>query len=327
MACIDTIVTLGICPDEEPSKSGFTLLQAPGISVKNLAATATETYGSGTQLALAKKELAITQVKNDFIGALQANKVVTMLSHPDYNTSVFKPESDMGTYAGFRGLTMHIAKMRNRGRIKKTYIREIQLYPLASGDTTLRIHDGYNQIDYPITVVANQVNVFNKEQLSGFPYELQNDHVVISVDNTNINFAKSEILCGTGCNGGLPNPCAWSDGWNGAAPIKKEGYGINVVFYCDCDYTQIMCDLSNTFIGELIWLKWQIAIFEEQVLSNRFSEWVVYGAEDIRENVLPSLMSKYNAKWNDMMQGLYGILQTYRDDCLQCRGIRWVTNV
>ncbi len=54
MACLDNIVTLGVCPDEAESTSGLKLMQAAGISIKNLAEIANETYGSGVELAIEK---------------------------------------------------------------------------------------------------------------------------------------------------------------------------------------------------------------------------------------------------------------------------------
>ena len=69
--CYEQLVSLGDCPDEE-SSSGFTLMTAPGISTEILANIANENYLSGKELAMQKKNLTLNQVKNDFIGALQA---------------------------------------------------------------------------------------------------------------------------------------------------------------------------------------------------------------------------------------------------------------
>ncbi len=97
--------------------------------------------------------------------------------------------------------------------------------------------------------------------------------------------------------------CGYANGWDGSIPVKSEGYGVNVQFYCECDYTQILCDLAPSYSGELIWLKWQILLFEEQLMSNRFNDWVIYNEEQIQNTHLPQLRSAYNNKWNSLMQG------------------------
>ncbi len=328
MSCLNSIVVLGACPDEGPSKSGFTLLSAPGISIKGLADTANENYMSGANLAMKKKDLAILQVKNDFLGALQANKVVPFISSPTYTAGLFVPNTDMGLYAGERGVTLH-KNTSYRGSLRQTFIKSIQLFPLDSGSATLKIYDGNNVYTYAITLIANQVNTFDETQLSGFPYVISgSSHAVrVVISNAAISFSSIDIKCLKGCNGTMPNECGWIDGWNGTGAVKDEGYGINIEFYCECNYDKVLCDLSNSFIGELVWLQWQIKIWEEHYLTNRFENWTIYNRGDIKDNVIPDLQNKYNAKWNDMMGGLINILSTYRDECLNCRKLKRVQNV
>lgn len=327
MACLDQIVTLGICPDDGASLSGFTLLQADGISLKNLANIADEDNITGVNLAMEKKTLSITQVKNDFIAALQSNRIVTTLSNQEYKSARFITGIDGGTYAGYRGQTLH--KVPFRGKLRKTVLKSIDCYPLQSGNTTIRIDDGVNVYNYNVTVVANQVNTFDADVLSGFPFEIdkQSNSIEVTIDQTSIAFAKSEIICHKGCNGTAPNNCGWVDGWTGTGAIKAEGYGLNLNFYCECDYGQILCDLANSYVGELIWLKWQINIFKEQLKSNRFNNWVIYNQEQINETILPDLISQYNSRWNALMEGSLGILKSYGDDCLNCRGVRWQVTI
>lgn len=327
MCSLDNIVTLGVCPDESASESGFTLMMAKGITLKNLANIATETYNAGLEMAMSNKSLTITQFKNDFIGALQLNKVVTTISNPQYDTGIFNTSENIGTYAGYRGLNIYKSH-KYKGRLRKTYIKSIQVYPLASGDTVINIWDGINSYSYAVTLVANQINTFDEDNLEGFPFVMASTDsgLRITIDQTSIPLASSKITCLKGCNGTVPNECAWADGWDGERNVKSEGYGLNVQFYCGCDYEQVICDLSKTFTGELIWLKWQYNILEEQLYSNRFTNMVVYNKEQT-EKRLKELEADYTNKWNALMAGLLSILQTYKDDCLDCRGIRWRTNL
>lgn len=326
MACLDSVVTLGLCGDAGASTSGFQLIQAAGISKNNLANIADEDVISGASMALQIKEFTLVQVRNDFIGALQTNQVVATVTNPTYDTSYFLTEQSTGTYNGNRGVWLHKAKWK--GQLRKTTIEAIHCYPLASGDGTITIQDGINEYTYDVTFVANQENIFDEDVLSGFPFELSENssYVKVLINQTDIAFAKSKITCMVGCNGSMPNPCGWAEGWDGAAAARGEGYGINVRFKCECDYERILCDLSKSFSGELIWWKWQANVFREQLKSNRFNGWVVYNHEELPKWI-DDAEANYNRVWNNLMQGMLGILKTYRDDCLNCRGTRWRTNV
>lgn len=333
MACnIEQIVTLGLCPDDEQSLSGFQLINAAGISSKILADIANETYVQGSKLALQKKNTAIKKVKNDFIGVLQANNVVTTITDPIFYAADFNISKDMGTYPGYRGLTLY-KNGSYRGSLRQTLIKSISVYPLQSGAATLKLiveKNGYvNEYSWDVSLVAHQVNTFSEDEIEELPFIIPNEakSVRVLIDQTSINFCSSKIECKKGCDGSLPNECGWIDGWTGSGPIKDEGYGVNIEFYCHCNYEQILCDLAPSFSGELIYLKWQIEIFDEQYKTNRFNNWVIYNRDDIQKVILPDLISQYNTKWNQLMDGTLSILKTYRDDCLNCRGVRWVSNI
>lgn len=320
-SCVNNIVAAGICANEAPSVSGFTLMQAAGMSPKNLDDIANENYKQGVALAEAKKQLAVNIFRNDLIGALQANRVIASTADVLYNTSTFKPTVNMGVYAGERGITLH-QNTTYRGRLRRTKLSAIQVYPLAAGTGTIKIYDGYTETPYPnLQFVANQVNTF------AIDYTMTGSAIRVVVDNTEIPFASAPITCMQGCNKTMPNPCGWADGWTGTGAIKGEGYGINVQFYCHCDYDQLICDMAKSFSGELLWLKWTYLVYEEQWKTNRFNSWVTYNRDEIKRDILPGLEGQYVKKWNAMMDGLPGTLATYKDDCLNCRGIKWQNNL
>lgn len=327
MSCLDNIVTLGVCPDEAASSSGFTLLNAAGINLKNLA-NITDGSASGLDMSLEVKQRSITQVRNDFISALQLNSIVPSISKPSYETGIFISSSSVGTYAGYRGINLY-KNQGYKGTLRKTTIESIQVYPLADGDSTIKVFDGYNTYSYPVTLVANQINVFDSTNLGGFPFVVgpQSTGVQITIDQSTIPFLSTKVTCMKGCGDTLPNPCGWADGYDGTGAVKNESYGVVVTFNCECDYERVLCDLSKPFIGELIWLKWQYNIFDEQYKSNRFENWVIYNREDLFKNIMPDIESQYNAKWNSMMKGLLDMLRTYRDDCLDCRRTHFFSNV
>lgn len=324
--CLNELVTLGVCPDDGNSTSGFTLLQADGITVKNLANIASDS--GGIELAMGKKKLSILQFQNELIAALHANKVVTNVVNKTHSAATFNIAENNGLYAGYRGLTVH--KVPQRGALRKMVIEAIECYPLADGTVTLKIDDGLNVFTYNnISVIGGNINVLDGDILTGFPLTVRDEatSVKITIDQSSVLFSKSNIVCMKGCSGEPPNDCGWVDGFNGVDAVKSEGFGLNVKFKCECDYVSILCNMNKTLIGELLWLKWQINIFKEHLSSNRFNNWVVYNEKKLNEVVLPDLMGDYNTKWTALMGGLYDILRQYNDICLNCRGVRWVVTL
>lgn len=322
MAAIDNIVTLGLL-DSDTSTSGYTLMQAAGMSPINLDKISNELDVQGQRLAAKKKAVALNMVRNDFLGYLQANNISPTLSHPTYNTSTFVPGINVGVYAGLRGVNLHKVGDR-RSKLTKVKITSVQCYPLTSGAGEIIIQDTQSGVLYdfatPVEFVANRINTFAIEHIC------ENPNVSVVIDQSTISFASAPIACGTGCNGSTPNDCAWADGWNGTAAARGEGYGINVAFQCFCDYDQVIADLSRSFSGQLIWLKWQELIFDEQYKSNRFDNWVVYNREDL-PTYIRDAQQQYNSLFNSMSVGLFNILKTYNDPCLNCRGVRTLVNI
>lgn len=323
MSCLDNIVKLGVCPDEGASLSGLYLTQAGGMSIKNFADIANETYTSGINLALEKKQLVLTQFKNDFIGELQKNSIVTAVVNPEYDTSVFNPTVQIDG-GNDRGVILHKANWR--GDLRKTYLKKIQVYPLTSGTGTITITDGYTAYAYEVEFNGNQVNEFDSTHFSILPYVVRNNNVEVTISDTSVVFASAEIKCGRGCNNTLPNQCGWADGWNGTGQDRRQGYGVNIIFQCVCDYESILCSNPALF-GELMYIKWQMAIYDEQYKSNRFDGLVIYNHKDINEVIMPQLYREYSEKWQGIMGNIKNILSVYKDDCIVCTGIRRVVNI
>lgn len=322
MACdINNLFTLGICPDDGASLSGFTLLQAGGMNLRNFANIATDS--SGIDMVLEKKALAITKLRNDLLSFLATANVNTSVAQPVYETAYFKPATSIGAASYGRGTVIH--KMRKVGMMSETRINAVEAYPLSDGEGTLQIIDGTNIYSWPITLVGNAANYFNEEQLDGFPYVIRSASAKVLIIAEGIGFASSYIQCKTGCHG-APNPCGWADGWNGSGYVKDEGYGTNVYFQCVCNYDILICSNPALF-GEIAWLLCQMLIYDEQYKSNRFHHWVTYNLETINEVVMPDLQRQYSQKWATITNNLPQILRTMKDDCLDCRGIKWVTNI
>lgn len=326
MSCLDNIISVGSCEDEE-SLSGLGLLDAPELSSLNLAAMANEDVISGKQLASRKIALAVKLVKNDIMSVMAANNILPEVTDIHYNTGVFRTNTAYAAEDVYRGLVLY----RNRktsGKLRKQKIHKISIYPLNDAtDVTLKIIDAYPTTDLVtetsmvIDLTANQVNEIEVD------YTIQGEWVRVLLDGADVSVASAYLTCFTGCNGTMPNDCGYTKGYyNNKEVSAKEGYGIVLDFSCYCDYDQLMCDLTKTFIGEIVWLKARVLLLEEHSKSNRLNNWIIYNREET-EKYLTDVENQYRSKWNTFMDAMPRILKQYRDSCLDCRGARWVDNI
>lgn len=324
-SCLYDLVSLGLC-DDETSESGLTLMQAPGMSPLNGEKIATEQYGTGKAMFEAKKSVAVIMIRNDFLRVMQANNIVSTITKRPYDTAYFDTAESTSVYDGYRGQVLTGVKTGNRAGLRKLKISGFQCYPLQSGDGQIIIKDYSNGVEVETVVdvefVANQLNTFS------YDYTATHSKIMVLTNQSEFTFAKSVITCKTGCNG-VNNPCGYAQGYNGAELVKSDGFGLNVIFNCDCDYDSLMCNFSQPFMGQLLWLKWQELVYEEMYKSNRFNAWTIYNREDIWNNILPDIRERYTTEFNGMIQsGSFAMLGQYNDnDCLNCRGIKVMTNI
>lgn len=314
-----------VCSGEQStSLSGLDLMDAPEISAKNLANIANEEYVTGLNLAKKKVEQATLLVRNDLMSAMAANKVLPNLSAKKYTIGEFKTTINYAAEAKERGVTLY-KNRKIRGELRKLKIYNVQVYSLSDAEgVELKIYDDYaggTVSTYNVDVEANKVNTFNVE------YVVRGTFARVLLDGTNVSVAGTYLTCFTGCNGTMPNDCGYTKGWYDDKEISsKEGFGINLEFSCACDYEQLLCDLAQTYIGEIVWLKSRVLLLEEHLRTNRLNNWVVYGREEVKD-YLADIENQYRDKWKIFIDAMPGILKQFRDDCLVCNGIRWVTNV
>lgn len=323
MSCLDNIVSLGVCDDV--STSGFRLIDAPGISSNTLSKIANEDNNTGVNLALAKKRLALLKVKNDFLNIMAANAVSSDSSTLSYASGDIL-QSPLQPSSNYMGVTIHKANASDR--IKKCYIKNVHFIPTNSGTVVLRIDDGDTSLSFNVAAIGGLMNSIDLSTLltDGY-YKVISSSAKVTIYGGDVTLLDSSITCLKGCNGRMPNPCAWVDGWDGTKAYKNKGFGVVIEFYCECDYEEVLCNLSDTSVGELIFLAWQIEIMQEHMMSNRFNNIVVYGAEEIRDYWLPSLKAEYKAKWNAFASNFKSVLSRFSSDCVKCKGIKWVTNL
>ena len=326
MNLLNNIISVRDVCAAEPAESlsGLDLMDAPELSPLNLASIANEEYVTGLNLARKKAEQAVILVRNDMMSVLAANNVIPNLSAKLHTTGTFKTNVTFPAEAKERGLTVYKNK-RIKGGLRKLKIKTVKIYPLADAeDVELKVYDDYAEgtvTTYTVNLTANEVNTFKID------YELKGSFARVLLDGTNVPVGSAYLTCFTGCNGTMPNDCGYTKGWYDDKEISgKEGFGICLDFACECDYEQLLADLSKTYIGEIVWLKARVLVLEEHMRTNRLNNWVIYGREET-ERFLTDIENQYRDKWNIFTGAMPGILRQFKDDCIICNGIKWVVNL
>lgn len=308
----------------QQSLSGLDLMDAPEISARNLANIANEEYITGLTLARKKVEQATLLVRNDLMSAMAGAHVLPNLSSKRYSAGEFKTTINYPAESKERGITLY-RNRKMRGSLRKLKIHTVEVYPLADKEgATLKIYDDYaggTVTTYDLSLEKDKVNSFYPE------YEVKGTFARVLLNGADLPVAGTYLTCFTGCNGNMPNDCAYTKGWYDEREISsKEGFGINLQFSCTCDYEQMLADMAKTYIGEIVWLKSRLLLMEEHLHTNRLNNWVIYGREETRQH-LAELEQQYKEKWKLFIHALPGLLRQLNDDCVTCNAARWVTNL
>lgn len=323
MSCLDNIVIISdpCNPFAEKSLSGYDLLNAPELSQNNLSSAANEKYIKGYEMAKHVLSNAILDFRNDFLGVLSGNNVMVSLNNELHTTSEFNVSTIFPAENKERGITLY-RNSNIKGSIRKLHIKTVSVFPMSDVEgAEILIYDNGFLYRYPVDLTANLVNTIEVNHV------VQGSYARVLMNGSQTAVGSANLVCFTGCHGKVPNDCGHVKGWNGDGEISgKQGFGIGVDFYCECDYEQILCDLAKGFVGKLIYLKARIMLLDERILSNRFDSFIVYGQQEAKELQI-KLENEYNETWNTLVQSLPQTLKGYRDSCIKCNGIRFVTNI
>ena len=129
-----------------------------------------------------------------------------------------------------------------------------------------------------------------------------------------------------GCNGTVPNPCGYTNSYNNGKVAGKESYGLGVEFSCYCDYEKLMCSLSKSYMGKLIYLKTRADLLDHRFWSDRFTPIVVYKGDDAKNKRI-ELLREYEHTWNTLIEAMPTIMKGHCGECIKCNGISYKVNM
>lgn len=322
MSCLDNIVSVkDFCnPNaiENIGSSGYDIMNAPEISLKRVSAIVTDEHTQVRKFILDVVKQATNDIKNDFLGALSLN-YRTDLSQQSYESSIFKSD-ELPTSNAERGFTFYKANYSSRS-LKTAVIEKVYINALEVKDNVeFYIYDG----DLKTTFVVN----VKKLGINPFPinYKVRSSSARIVMKGNALKVASTRLICFVGCNNTLPNDCGNTKSFNDGHTSNKEGYGLGIKFSCLCDYDKMLCDLSNSFVGKLVYLKTRIMLLEYAKHSDRFNNVVIFGSTE-KDQLISQLTSEYNQCWNTLVSSLPNTLKAYKGDCVECKGIQIKVNV
>lgn len=288
-------------------------MDAPEINISSINDYASAEYKTGLDLLKNCVRLAIRDVESDFIQVLTANGFVANLNSEEISTGNFNA-ANTNNGVGEKGIVIY--KSQHKG-IRKLHIKKIRVFPLTDhAEATLKIIDSGRQSTLTIQLVGGRINEFLVD------YTVEGNDVKILLEG--VETMSSQLTCLLGCHGAPPNTCGYVKGWNAGGEVQKEGFGINAIFSCECDYSQILCQQSKGYVGKLIWLKARINALEERIHSTRLNPFIIYGSEDAKAQRM-ELIQEYNADWNTFIETIPNVITN--DGCFNCSGAKMVTNV
>lgn len=321
MSCLDNIVSVKQC-GESSSLSGLDIFDAPEISTNILANIASEEYIQGRALAVDKVNLAVKMVRNDLQSVMAANNVLPNITDISYIAGTFKGSTSLGASTKQRGVSLH-RNPKIQGKMNKQVIHNVYLYPLTSKNAVnVYIYDewaGGTLTTYELNLVANQSNTLNVE------YTILGRYARVFIQDGEVSMASTYLTCFTGCGGKMPNECGYVKSYfDGRDLTGKEGYGINIDFSCSCDYDELLCGLSKTTLGNIVWMRARYELMESLIKTDRLNNWTVYNRDEAKAFAV-DIYNQYVTDWRTFANSLPNILKNMRDSCLDCRGIRWIT--
>lgn len=320
MSCLENIVSVrDYCnpSNNQPSLSGYDIFDAPELSVSEISAFIKEDKLKVQDFVKGVMKTQIIEVRNDFLGIISANGFSANIVEKKYQSTQFK-DTILPSVDHERGVTLYKVSNNSKSlkglRIDTIYINSNS----TASNVLLKIYDGQEEVNYTLNVIAG-INTFNVN------YSVKSSSARITLAGNQISLKGGELTCMVGCNGTQPNPCAFTKSFNGSEVQGKESFGIGVDFSCFCDYEKLLCDLSKSYIGKLIYYKTRAALLDERIWSDRFNPVVVYKGEQA-EKKRTELINEYNHTWNTLVKGLPEILKGYCGECIKCNGIRYAPN-
>lgn len=316
MSCFDNFIGIkGDCTTTEPPVTGLYINDLAGISLRFAAHIANDETMTGVNLLKEKINFAIKLVKSDvikfFAPYMRINTNIDFNIGGAFNSAYLSPAPLS------RGL---LISKNEKSKIQKIYLNHVDVLVNTTGNHTLVLQDIYTTINYNFSAIAGQVKKINLNYLAeGTEVYLLMDNSALSVNEGNILYQQS---CGCNWKTYKPTESQLSiKGYNGTGTDSKT-YGLRANVSVICDVDSILCSLTRE-LGLIVLYRAGIAILEEQLVSDRLNEYVVFNDKEMTKDFLKMWGNEYNGRLDTLAMSSKQTLKQLNDSCIDCGGMKY----
>jgi hypothetical protein len=320
MSCIDDIINgdrviIGIrnYTECENPESKLFVNDLPGISLKQAANVAPESWETGMQFLQHCTQMAVRHVFDEFANELtpyfELGSIIETREVRTFSTKENEPAN------AERGIIVK----RWRSDSARLFIERVFINVAEAGSIRLKIIDGSNteEIEFDLEAGLNDLRV---------EYKAENEQVKIVFNQSEFHtYDGSWTKGGAYCRscGVRSSRNIYVNGWNGAE--TSNTYGIGVRAHMRCYEENILCTLIPKMYF-LLWYKSGILVLQEHAATNRINHIATFGQDRAKE-LLTNYQAEYDQKYKTLIRSAYEFLRNTKGDCIKCNGIKYVEAV
>lgn len=323
MTCLEQILCgdrtiIGIKDYKECSnpESNLWINELPGMSLKKGANITPEQWQTGNDFLKSCIRMAIRHVFDEFSAELQPYFDFTSIIETR-KINKFSTANIIPALAAERGIIVK----RWRSEVARLYTYELYVNVVQAGDTIIKVIDGSETTEFPVTLVAGQNTVAINYKAEQEQIKFVFDQTLFDTYNCSVNLGYDDVFCNS-CGGNSSDKHIYVAGWDGTKEVTNNCFGIGILVTSQCYEENILCMLLPKMYF-LIWYKAGIMVSKEHVNTDRINNIATFGKERAEKN-LEEYEVEYKAKYSILIKNAYNFLRTTKGECITCNGNRYV---
>lgn len=333
MACSTNYINVyGHCDGGAPSSGLYINKHLAGINLKKAANIAEGELQTGVGVLEQAIEVGISKARSalvsEMLGVVRFNSIISSGQYGKFPLDFTDTTQYLSATAANRGLKY---QLNNDCRLSTLYVRRVQILTNTTiTNGTLTITDGGETTTYAFNAQPKEITFVETN------YKAVSTTITITLDNTSISVADSNLYSTTSC-GFCSNDCmnqsgcgcsnglsVW--GWDGTNTTSST-YGLSALADVICDEEKFFCEISH--IPDVAWMCLYHAgiwAFEYALLSNRVNVYTNYGKEQLSAQIEQWTALAEQIKVKAVKQ-IPKYLLSIDSCCLECNSSRWETSI
>lgn len=329
MACLTNYIGVyGHCTAGTPKSGLYINKNLAGISLKKAANITEGEIITGVDLLNQAIDNGIqltrSAIVSEMLGTVRFNSIISSGQYGKYEPDFTNTDNYLPATAANRGLKF---ELDNECRLSSLYVKRVSVLTNSTiTGGTLTITDGGTVTTYTFDATAKVITYVETN------YKAQSGTITITLDNTSISVADSDLYYSGGC-GYCCNTCSGNCGsglsvwgWDGTNNTGTT-YGLSALVNVICDEEKFFCEISS--IPDLAWMalyKAGIFAFEYAILSNRINAFTNYGQEQVSAQI-EQWEQLFEAAKKKVVAQLPKYLLSIDNCCIECNSSQWQTSI